>query len=92
MSKILPAQIEAAPLVASGALRVPVAAVYPMTRWRQRLGEEHLGALLQESLSVAHKTGALETKDLLAPAPRMNTVFRRNMSPPLELPEARPRL
>jgi len=30
LSKILPAQIEAAPLVASGALRVPVAAVYPM--------------------------------------------------------------
>src|SRR5271168_911747 len=28
-----------------------------MTRWRQRLGEEHLAALLQESLSVAHKTG-----------------------------------
>src|SRR5271157_2598628 len=35
-----------------------------MTRWRQRLGEEHLAALLQESLSVAHKTGALETRDL----------------------------
>jgi transposase, IS5 family len=35
-----------------------------MTRWRQRLGEEHLAALIQESLSVAHKTGALETKDL----------------------------
>src|SRR5215468_3043344 len=35
-----------------------------LTRWRQRLGEEHLAALLQESLSVAHKTGALETKDL----------------------------
>ena len=35
-----------------------------MTRWRQRLGDEHLAALLQESLSVAHKTGALETKDL----------------------------
>ena len=35
-----------------------------MTRWRQRLGEEHLVALIQESLSVAHKTGALETKDL----------------------------
>jgi transposase, IS5 family len=35
-----------------------------MTRWRQRLGEAHLAALLQESLSVAHKTGALETKDL----------------------------
>src|SRR5580700_161670 len=35
-----------------------------MTRWRQRLGAAHLAALLQESLSVAHKTGALETKDL----------------------------
>jgi IS5 family transposase len=35
-----------------------------MTRWRQRLGEEQLLALMQESLSVAHKTGALETKDL----------------------------
>src|SRR5262250_1162763 len=35
-----------------------------LTRWRQRLGEEHLAALLQESLSVAHKTGAIETKDL----------------------------
>lgn len=35
-----------------------------MTRWRQRLGEEHLVALIQESLAVAHKTGALETKDL----------------------------
>jgi transposase, IS5 family len=31
---------------------------------RQRLGEEQLLALLQESLSVAHKTGAIETKDL----------------------------
>jgi transposase, IS5 family len=35
-----------------------------LTRWRQRLGEEQLAALIQESLSVAHKTGALETKDL----------------------------
>ncbi len=35
-----------------------------LTRWRQRLGEEQLVALIQESLSVAHKTGALETKDL----------------------------
>jgi IS5 family transposase len=33
------------------------------TRWRQRLGEEHLTALL-ESLSVAHHTDALATKDL----------------------------
>ena len=35
-----------------------------LTRWRQRLGEEQLVALLQESLAVAHKTGALATKDL----------------------------
>ena len=35
-----------------------------LSRWRQRLGEEQLSALLQESLSVAHKTGALSTKDL----------------------------
>jgi IS5 family transposase len=35
-----------------------------LTRWRQRLGEEQLVALIQESLKVAHKTGALETKDL----------------------------
>jgi len=35
-----------------------------LTRWRQRLGEERLAALLQESLSVATKLGALEGKDL----------------------------
>jgi len=35
-----------------------------LTRWRQRLGEDQLSALLQESLSVAHKTGALAGKDL----------------------------
>jgi NADPH:quinone reductase-like Zn-dependent oxidoreductase len=35
LSKILPAQIEAAPLVASGALRVPVAAVYPMSKIKE---------------------------------------------------------
>ena len=35
-----------------------------LTHWRQRLGEEQLVALLQESLSVAHKTGALATRDL----------------------------
>jgi transposase, IS5 family len=36
----------------------------PLTRWRQRLGEEHITALLQESLSVAHRTGAIEIRDL----------------------------
>jgi transposase-like protein DUF772 len=35
-----------------------------MTRWRQRLGEEQLVALIQESLSVAHKIGAIGPKDL----------------------------
>src|SRR6478609_9380876 len=35
-----------------------------LTRWRQRLGEAELVALLQESLAVAHKTGAIENKDL----------------------------
>jgi IS5 family transposase len=35
-----------------------------LTRWRQRLGEERLATLLQESLRVAHSNGALETKDL----------------------------
>src|SRR5262249_37311710 len=35
-----------------------------LTRWRQRMGQEKLKALLQESLSVAHQTGAIDTKDL----------------------------
>ena len=35
-----------------------------LTHWRQRLGAEELVALLQESLSVAHKTGALASRDL----------------------------
>jgi IS5 family transposase len=35
-----------------------------LSRWRQRLGEEQMAALLQESLSVAHKAGALATRDL----------------------------
>jgi IS5 family transposase len=35
-----------------------------LTHWRQRLDEEQLAALLQESLSVVHKTEALATRDL----------------------------
>jgi IS5 family transposase len=35
-----------------------------ITRWRHRMGEEKLSALLQESLSVAAKTGALKPSDL----------------------------
>lgn len=34
-----------------------------MTRWRQRMGEERLAALLQESLSVAVKLGAARPSD-----------------------------
>jgi transposase, IS5 family len=35
-----------------------------LTRWRQRMGEEKLQALLQESLSVASKTEAIKPSDL----------------------------
>src|SRR5262245_37573284 len=38
--------------------------IVSLTRWRQRLGEEHITALLQESLSVAHRPGTIEIKDL----------------------------
>ncbi len=34
-----------------------------MTRWRQRMGEERIAALLQESLSVAIRTGAMTPRD-----------------------------
>ncbi len=34
-----------------------------LTRWRQRMGEEKLAALLQESLSVATRTGAAKPSD-----------------------------
>jgi IS5 family transposase len=35
-----------------------------MTNWRNRMGEERLQALLQESLAVATKTGAIKPADL----------------------------
>jgi transposase, IS5 family len=35
-----------------------------MTNWRNRMGEERLQALLQESLAVAARTGALKPRDL----------------------------
>ena len=34
-----------------------------MTRWRQRMGEERIKALLQESLVIAVKTGAMKPQD-----------------------------
>jgi IS5 family transposase len=37
-----------------------------LTRWRQRMGEDKLNALLQESLAVALKTKALEPSELTA--------------------------
>jgi transposase, IS5 family len=37
-----------------------------LTRWRQRMGEERLAALIQESLAVAAKTGALKPSELTA--------------------------
>jgi len=35
-----------------------------LTRWRQRMGEEKLAALIQESLAVATKTAAMQPRDL----------------------------
>ena len=35
-----------------------------LTRWRQRMGEEKLQALLQESLAVATRTEAMKPADL----------------------------
>ncbi len=35
-----------------------------LTRWRQRMGEEKLAALIQESLAVATKTDAMAPQDL----------------------------
>ena len=35
-----------------------------LTRWRQRMGEERLTALMQESLAVATRTEAMKPKDL----------------------------
>ena len=34
-----------------------------LTRWRQRMGEERIASLLQESLPVAVKTGAMKPED-----------------------------
>src|SRR5258708_35999390 len=35
-----------------------------LTRWRQRMGQEKLKALLQESLAVATRTDAIKLSDL----------------------------
>jgi hypothetical protein len=38
-----------------------------MTRWRQRLGEEKVAALIQESLNVAPRTGAAKPTSCTPP-------------------------
>ena len=35
-----------------------------LTRWRQRMGEAKLAALIQESLAVATRTEAMKPRDL----------------------------
>jgi transposase, IS5 family len=65
-----------------------------LTRWRQRMGEEKLTALIQESLSVAAKTGALKPSELTA-AVVDTTVQPKNVAYPTDaklLNRARERL
>ena len=47
-----------------------------LTRWRQRMGEEKLLALLQDSLAVATRTGATKPPSDLARVV-INTTVRR---------------
>src|SRR6266478_6285651 len=54
-----------------------------LSRWRERMGEEKLAALLQESLMVAAKTGALKPADL-ARAVVDTTVQPKNVTFPTE--------
>ncbi len=54
-----------------------------MTRWRQRMGEERLAALLQESLAVAVKTKALKPSGLTAVVVD-TTVQPKNMAHPTD--------
>ena len=53
MSKILPAQIEAAPLVASEALHVPVAAVCPMSKMKEAIAHLLKGGKILMDLASA---------------------------------------
>jgi IS5 family transposase len=65
-----------------------------LTRWRQRMGEDRLNALIQESLAVAAKTGALKPSELAA-AVVDTTVQPKNVAHPTDaklLNRARERL
>ena len=44
-----------------------------LTRWRQRMGEEKLTALIQESLATATRTGAAKPSDFSRPTPNSCT-------------------
>ena len=54
-----------------------------LSRWRERMGEEKLAALLQESLAVAARTGALKPSDLSG-AVVDTTVQPKNVTFPTE--------
>src|SRR5258705_3140221 len=54
-----------------------------MTHWRNRMGEERLQALLQESLAVATKTGAMKPRDH-APGIIDTTVQPKNITFPTD--------
>ena len=65
-----------------------------LTRWRQRMGEDKLNALIQESLAVAPKTGVLKPSELTASVVD-TTVQPKNVADPTDaklLNRARERL
>ena len=37
--------------------------IFPMTRWRKRIGEKGAEKLLTETLAIAHKLGLLRSRD-----------------------------
>ncbi len=53
-----------------------------MTRWRQRMGEERLVALLQDSLAVATRSGAAKPADFRQVIPTPPCKRRRSPSRP----------
>src|SRR3546814_11176300 len=52
-----------------------------LTRWRQRMGEERLVALVQESLSVATRTGAARPSDFAKLTIDSSVQHKKVMSP-----------
>jgi transposase, IS5 family len=62
-----------------------------MTNWRNRMGEERLQALLQESFSVATRTGAMKPSDLARVVARAvaHQVHRPNRGTPRHAPATR---